>query len=138
MESSRFQSNLRFALRKESSDARGNIPLYQIEKIGNALSWVAYELKAVLLQAFTDPRFITICFTAFAMLFSALLFYPSDTWSLLSETCTWIFEHINWRYVRFFLWIISETTILGVGMRAFGRFSNQKLLDHYQLIRLAN
>ena len=138
MESSRFQSNLRFALRKESSDERGTIPLNQIEKVGNALSWVAYELKAVLLKAFCDPRFITICFTIFAMLFSAFLFYPSDTWLLFSNICTWIFEHINWRYVRFLLWILSEVTILGVGTRAFCRFSNQKLLDYYQVTRLEN
>lgn len=138
METSRFKSNLRFALSKESYDARENTPLNQIEKIGNLLSWVAYELRAVLLQAFTDPRFITICFTAFAMILSALLFYPTDTWFLLFDTSLWVFEHINWRYVRFFLWILSEVTILGVGMRAFGRFSNQKLIDYYQVIRNAN
>lgn len=138
MASSRFQSNLRFALRKESSDARESIPLNQIEKIGNALSWVAYELKAVLSKSFCDPRFITICFTSFAMLLSTLLFYPSETWRILSDASTWIFHHINWEYVRFFLWALTEVTILGVGIRAFGRFSNQKLLELHQLTRLAS
>ena len=127
---SRFQNNLRFALRKEASNTRENIPLNQLEKIGNALSWGAYELKAVFLKAFYDPRFITICFTVFAMLLSTLLFYPSDTWRILSKTCTWSFDHINWSYIRFSLWLFSEVTILGIGMRAFGRFSNQKLMQH--------
>ena len=127
---SRFQNNLRFALRKEGPNTRQNIPLNRLEKIGNTLSWGAYELKTVVLKALYDPRFITICFTTFAMLFSTLLFYPSDTWRVMSKTCTWIFDHINWNYIRFFLWFFSEITILGIGMRAFGRFSNQELMQH--------
>lgn len=133
MASSRFQNNFRFALRKEASDVRDSIPLNRFEKLGNVLSWVAYDLKAVFLKVFCDPRFITICFTTFAMILSALLFYPSDTWRILSNTCTWMFEHINWSYVRFSLWILSEVTILGLGLRAFGRFSNQKLVEHHQI-----
>lgn len=135
MASSRFQNNLRFALHKETSEARESIPLNRLEKIGNALSWGAYELKAIFLKTFFDPRFITICFSTFAMLLTALLFYPSDTWSILSKTCTWIFDHINWSYVRFVLWFLSEVTILGIGMRAFGRFSNQMLMHYHQVTR---
>jgi hypothetical protein len=133
MVSSRFQNNLRFALRKEAFDARATIPFNRLEKIGNALSWIAYEFKAVFLKTICDPRFITIFLTIFAMLLSALLFYPSDTWRILSKICTWIFDHINWGYVRFLLWFLSEITILGIGMRAFGRFTNQKLLESYQI-----
>lgn len=133
MAASRFQNNLRFALRKETSDARENTPLNRLEKIGNSLSWVAYELKAIFFKALCDPRVITICFTALAMLVSALLFYPSDTWSIMSNTCTRTFDLINWNYVRFSMWFISEVTILGIGMRAFGRFSNQKLLEQHQI-----
>jgi hypothetical protein len=133
MAPSRFQNNLRFALRKETSDARATIPFNRLEKIGDVLSWIAYELKAVFLKTLCDPRFITIFLTTFAMLFSTLLFYPSDTWRILSKICTWIFDHINWSYVRFSLWLLSEITILGIGMRAFGRFSNQKLLESYQV-----
>ena len=130
---SRFQNNLRFALHKEASNNRENIPLNQLEKLGNAFSWVAYEFKAVFLKALCDPRCITVCFTALAMVISALLFYPSNTWRILSICCGWVVEHTNWSYVRFFLWLLSEVTILGVGMRAFGRFSNQRLLEHYQV-----
>lgn len=131
MTPTRFRSNLRFALRKESYDARKDIPLNRVEVVGNALSWVAYEFKDVCIKVFYDPRFITICFTILAMFFSTLLFYPSDTWRIFRSICTWIFEHINWIYVRFCLWVLCETIILGIGMRAFGRFTNQKLLAHY-------
>lgn len=133
MASSRFQNNLRFALHKEASQARENLPLNRLEKIGNTLSWGAYELKAIFVKLFYDPRFITICFTTFAMFLTALLFYPSDTWSMLSKSCRWIVDHINWSYIRFCLWLLSEITILGIGMRAFGRFSNPKLLEHHQV-----
>jgi hypothetical protein len=130
---SRFQSNLRFALHKETVLMREAIPLNQMEKIGNAFSWPVYEFKAVCSMTFCDPRFITISFTLFAMIISAFLFYPSDSWYYVSTVCSWVFNHINWSYVRFGLWLLSEVIILGVGMRAFGRFTNQKLMEHYQL-----
>lgn len=132
---SRFQNNMRFALRKEDPNARQDIPLNRMEKLGNILSWGLYELKPVILKILYDPRFITIYFTTFAMFFSALLFYPSDTWTTVSKTCTWIFNHINWGYVRFMLWFLSEMTILGLGMRAFGRFSNLELMHHSHVTR---
>lgn len=132
MATSRFQNNLRFALRKESSEARADIPFNQAEKIGNVLSWFAYEFKTLLVKLICDPRFITICFTALAMLLNSLLFYPTNTWLELLRIYTLIAENINWEYVRFALWAVTEVTILGMGMRAFGRFSNQKLLEHHQ------
>lgn len=128
---SRFNNNLRFALRKESLDIRQKLPLNQIEKIGDKLSWFAYEFKDFCLEIIFDPRFITVCFTAIAMILAALLFYPSDTWNVLSTTFNWFVENINWGYIRFCLWIICEVTIFGVGMRAFGRFSNRELLKYY-------
>lgn len=129
---SRFQNNLRFALRKETAEIRESLPLNQIEKIGDKLSWFAYEFKEFCLKTFFDPRVITVCFTAFAMIFNALLFYPSNTWYILSTTFNWIVDHTNWDYVRFCLWLLSEVTIFGIGIRAFGRFTNQQLLKHYK------
>ena len=38
---SRFQSNLRFALRKESIEVRNSIPLNRPEQIGNWLAWLS-------------------------------------------------------------------------------------------------
>lgn len=128
---SRFQNNLRFALRKETAIFRENFPPNKFEKIGNILTWFAYDFKEFILDILFDPRAITICFTLFAMILNALLFYPSDTWDTLSTIFNWIIDSINWSYVRFCLWILSEITIFGVGMRAFGRFSNQELLKHY-------
>lgn len=134
MATSRFQSNLRYALHKEDSNTRGDIPLNQFEKIGNLLSWFVYEFRFFFANTFFDVRCITIYFTALAMLLTALLFYPSDTWNVLSKSCRWIFDHINWSYVRFALWILSEITIFGLGIRSFGRFSNRKLMTHHGII----
>lgn len=131
---SRFQSNLRFAFHKEAPKTRDDIPLNQFEKIGNSLSWFVYEFRFFIANTFYDVRFVTICFTLFAMILTALLFYPSDTWGNLSKTCRWIFDHINWSYVRFALWLLSEITIFGLGIRAFGRFSNRKLMTHHGII----
>ncbi len=132
MAEGRFKSNLRFALRKEAQGIRESTPLNKIEKFGDRLSWFAYEFKDHFLKLFYDPRFITVYLTGFAMILTSLLFYPSDTWRILSNTWQWFVDHINWSYVRFCLWVLSEATILGVGIRAFGRFTNQKLLDYYK------
>ena len=129
---SRFQNNLRFALRKEASELREELPLNQIEKIGDKLSWFAYDFKDFFVKSFADPRFLTLCFTFFAMILNAFLFYPSDTWHILSTTFEWIVNAINWSYVRFCLWLFSEVTIFGIGLRAFGRFSNRQLMKYYQ------
>lgn len=129
---SRFQNNLRFAFHKEKAQIRESIPFNRIEKIGNLLSWFVYEFKDHCIKTVCDPRFLTVIFTGLAMLIAAFLFYPSNSWHFLSTACSWIFNHIHWGYMRFGLWLISEATILGVGMRAFGRFTNQKLLEHYQ------
>ncbi len=130
----RFQNNLRFALRKETSEIRNIIPLNRAEQIGSWLSWLAYEFRFVFAKTIFDPRFVTICFTSFAMLITALLFYPTNTWDIITTSYEWIVEHINWSYVRFALWIISEVTILGLGMRAFGRFSNRKLMEFHGIV----
>lgn len=133
MASNRFQSNFRFAIHKESSDLRTNTPPNQIERIGNWFSWFVYEFKSILHTTLTDPRFITVFLTLFVMTLTALLFYPSTTWNILEDTGRWIIDHINWSYVRFTLWLVSELTILGLGLRAFGRFSNRKLMAHYEI-----
>ncbi len=131
MRASGFKNNLRFALRKEASGVRESLPLNQIEKIGDKLCWFVYDFKDFCLETFFDPRFLTVCFTIVAMVLAALLFYPSDTWTVLSNTFQWIFEQIHWGYVRFCLWMICEISIFGIGMRALGRFTNQQLMKHY-------
>jgi hypothetical protein len=129
-----FQNNLRFALRKETPDIRSTIPLNRAEQIGGWLSWLAYEFRFVFVKSVFDPRFVTICFTIATMIITALLFYPTDTWDILETSYEWILEHINWSYVRFGLWVVSEITIFGIGMRAFGRFSNRKLMEHHGIV----
>ncbi len=126
-----FRNNLHFALRKENSEIREKLTPNQIEKIGDKLSWFAYDFKDFVLKTFFDPRVITVCLTAVAMILTALLFYTSNTWNILSTIFNWVVAHVNWNYVRFCLWLLSEVTVFGIGMRAFGRFTNQLLLKHY-------
>ena len=130
----RFKSNLRFAFHKETSESRSDLPTNLSEQIGNVLSWFAYEFRFVFTKTVCDPRFITVCFTWFAMIITALFFYPMNTFEILFKSCRWLFDHINWQYVRFALWLISEATILGMGFRAFGRFSNRRLMEHHGIV----
>jgi hypothetical protein len=130
---SRFKSNLRFALQKEVASQRALFPPNRVEQVGNVLAWFAYEFKAALVKTICEPRFVTVCLTLFAMTFAAILFYPTTTLTLLFDTIYWISKHINGSYCRFTLWMISEVTILGIGLRAFGRFSNQKLMEFHRI-----
>ena len=132
MAASRFRNNLRFALRRESSEIREKIPLNRVEKIGDTLCWLIYDFKDSSCKVLFDPRFLTLFFTLFAMTFTTFLFYPSATWSVFDRILVWIINHINGSYLRFCLWILCEVTIFGIGVRAFGRFANQQLLKHYQ------
>ena len=133
MPSKRFKSHFQFALHKENPQIRLQIPINRIEKFGDRLAWCVYDFRKMFMNCFGDPRSITIIFTLFFMLVTALLFYPSDVWQIIERTLIWIIDHIEWRYVRFGLWLISEITILGLGMRAFGRFSNPELMKFHGL-----
>ena len=131
MLSERFRSHFQFALYKEDPRLRREIPINRTEKLGDSLSWVVYDFRKIAGRILCDPRSITILFTLLFMVFSALIFYPSDTWRIVEKSCTWVIDHIEWKYVRFGLWLISEITIVGIGMRAFGRFSNPQLMKFH-------
>ena len=134
MTKTRLRSNLHFAFHKESSKLREDIPTNKLEQIGNLLSWIVYEFKSIFRNAICDPRVITVCLTLFFMILTALFFYPSNTWDIMGDIFTWVFTHINWGYVRFSLWVLSELTIFGLGLRAFGRFCNKELIQHHKTI----
>jgi hypothetical protein len=126
-----LKSNIRFALRKESLDERGEVPLNNIELLGNYLSWFAFEFRHFSVKIALDPRFLTVILTGLALTLNSLIFYPTATWNIIYDACLWIFRHVNWSYFRFALWILSEITIFGLGIRAFGRFSNKSLMARY-------
>lgn len=134
MLSDRFLSHFRFALGREDAQIRQDIAINRIEKWGNRLSWFFYDFRKMAVSFFTDPRYITIFFTIFFMTVTSLLFYPSDTWRVIESVFSWVFDHIEWKYVRFGLWFISEMTVLGLGMRALGRFSNPQLMKFHGIV----
>lgn len=129
---SRFRNNLRFALLKESQEIREQLPPNWMEKVGDHLSWFVYDFKQICSKTIFDPRVVTIWLTAFVMAFVSVLFYPIYTLDIILDIFFEIMARINGDYVRFCLWMISEISILGLGVRAFGRFTNQKLLKHYE------
>ena len=134
MLAARIRNHLHFAFHKESSNARENIPVNRLEIIGNWLSWFVYDFRKVASRYLFDPRSITVVLTWIAMSFVALLFYPSTTWNLFVDSVTWVVDHINWQYVRFVLWLLSEITVMGLGLRAFGRFSNSELTQLHGMV----
>ena len=129
MGSSRIRNHFRFALKKEKM--REAIPHNQIEKLGDLLSWGAYGLPKMGRNCFGNPRFLTLFFTLFFMAITSLLFYPSRTADILFDTFLWPLRHLPWSYLRFTLWFFSELTIVGLGIRAFGRFSNPQLMKFH-------
>jgi len=134
MGSTRIRNHLQFAFLKEAQSLREQAPVNRVERIGNWLSWLVYDCRRVVARFISDPRSVTVLFTLMAMSFVALLFYPSITWDLFADSFVWILDHVNWRYVRFTLWLVSEITVLGLGLRAFGRFSNSELMQLHGMV----
>ena len=131
MLSTRLRNYFQFALKKEEAALRENIPPNRVEKIGNILSWFAYDFRKITQKMCCDPRSLTIFFTLFFMTMTAFLFYPGHTLATLLDTLIWSIEHVHWGYLRFILWCTSECTIIGLGIRAFGRFSNSYLMKFH-------
>lgn len=131
MSSNRFRNHLLFAIHKEPASERGAIPYHFLEKTGNYLSWLAYEFRRWLAKFFKDPRTLTVLLTLIAMTTNALVFYPFYTMGCILDSLIWLISRIDWATVRFILWMSTEITILGVGLRAFGRFSNPELMNKF-------
>lgn len=129
----KFRNHIRFALHKEARHLREKVQINRVEQLGNILAWLAYGFPNILRNIVKDPRFLTVIFTILCMTLTALLFYPLLTWEILGDGFRWVRSHINWGIVRFSLFIISEITVLGLGVRAFGRFSNRELMSLHGL-----
>jgi hypothetical protein len=127
MTSSSFQNHLRFAFQKETLESRQGILRNRCERIGDMVAWFAYDFRHFFVKIFFDPRTITIELTLLAMLLTSLIFYPFITGSILCTIFFWLIDTISWNDVRFILWVICEITIVGLGLRIFGRFSNHEL-----------
>lgn len=127
--------NVKFAFRKETPVIRSTIPHNLFEKIGHILSWLVYGFGEFFIKQVSDPRFITIVFTLFAMTFTAFIFYPLTSSLYFFRALRWFIDHINWEFLRLVLWIFTEVTIFGLGIRALGRFSNRKLMEHYGILQ---
>lgn len=58
---------------------------------------------------------------------NTLAFYPVQTVDRTARALNWLARNISWNKIRFVAWLGTEATILGVGLRAIGRLSNEEL-----------
>jgi hypothetical protein len=122
----RFVSHAQLGLSKEIQPHRHTIP----EILGDAILWTWEDLPNIVWEKVKDARIVTIVMTALSLLANSFLFYPVRTWLKVKAFYHWLPLPPLWA-VRFASYIYSCALITGYGLRAFGRFSNQRLMHEF-------
>lgn len=98
----------------------------RIELTGKALSVAVIKPLDVLLQGIRNPLVI-LSLTMVSLFFVSIAFYPAQTWAILSTALPMV-KQITASHIQAACYALSQATILGLGLQAFGRFSNQSLM----------
>ncbi len=122
----RFYNHACLGLQKNIQDHSRNF----MEKIGDAGLWPLENIPTMALDAVRDPRVVTIGLTSLAMLGDSFAFYPDETtcwlkaaWALVPIIPFWA--------MKFSAYISTVEIISSYGLRAEGRFANNKLMDQF-------
>jgi hypothetical protein len=105
------------------------------EKTGSFLCWSVIKPIDGILTNIKNPLFI-ISTVALGILATSIAFYPTVTVGLVSLICPWLFSIQPWM-VQLALFITTQATILGLGVRAFGRFNDQRLMQEWRAGQIA-
>jgi hypothetical protein len=117
-----------------TADVRRNeIPKNIGEKLGDAMIWHVKSMPKHVCRCASDPRVITVAFTALAMLSVQFAFYPVATTLAVRAVATAALKLLPAETVKFAGYVLTELGVVGYGVRALGRFTNALLLaDFYK------
>jgi hypothetical protein len=101
-----------------------------IEKVGNVGLWPIENVPSFFVNQMQNPKVLTIAFTALAMLTDSYLFYSAQTISKLRKVWSIITQIPFWA-IKFAAYLSTCEIILSGGLRAYGRFSNSKLMNDF-------
>ncbi|MDP1608135.1 MAG: hypothetical protein Q8L98_02335 [Chlamydiales bacterium] len=122
-----FKSYAELGLKKNIQQHDSNL----IERAGNAILWTVEDLPREIYKAVANPKVITVALTAMGLYSNSLAFYASETIALTK----WAFEVLplpGLELLRFGSYLFICALIIGAGMRAYGRFSNETLMATFE------
>ncbi len=100
------------------------------EKIGQIVSRPVIEPLSFATKNIRNPAFV-LALSTNAIALVTIAFYPTQFMAVVSRTVPFVLKTEPWM-VKFGTYLTIEATIFGLGLRAFGRVSNQELLASWQ------
>ncbi len=100
------------------------------EKIGQVVSRPVIEPLSFATKNIRNPAFVLALSTS-AIALTTIAFYPNQFMAVISRTVPFVLKTEPWM-VKLGTYLSLEATIFGLGLRAFGRVSNQELLASWQ------
>lgn len=96
-----------------------------IERVGDLFVFPLFGGSDYFLKNIKEPYFIT-ALTVVSIALTTLFFYPKKCAEFAVKIFP-LFSSIEPWMVKFGTYVISQLTILGIGLRTLGRYSNQEL-----------
>ncbi|HEY4255412.1 MAG TPA: hypothetical protein VGM34_03590 [Chlamydiales bacterium] len=124
-------SHVQLGLSKEIHTHRQN----WIEWTGNKILWMVEDLPGIIYRNLTEARIVTVALTHLALYANSYLFYPAKTLELTKL----LIQHLplpSLAAIRFGVYISSSLVIIGAAFRAYGRFSNEALMNQFDAARV--
>lgn len=97
------------------------------EHLGTALRWGVGSLTDTLLKEIKNPIMI-VGLTSLALLAVTIAFYPGTVIAATAKICPVALKIRPWM-IKMALYILLQSTIAGIGIRAYGRLCNEQLLQ---------
>lgn len=104
------------------------------ERWGDAMVRPVFKNTDTALRHIREPYMIT-ALTLAAIGMVTLVFYPEKCGEFLTDTLP-IGDYIKPWMIKFGVYLGTEAVILGAGLRTFGRYDNQELIDAWREKRI--
>lgn len=101
-----------------------------IEKVGHALRYAIGNIVDITLREIRNPITI-VSLTAIAMVAVTIAYYPATVIGIIAKVFPLALKIEPWR-LKFALYLSIQMTILGVGIRALGRFANPSFIEKWK------
>ncbi len=102
----------------------------RLETVGRTLSVIVIKPLDALARGIRNPLVI-LSLTMVSLFFVSIAFYPLQTWGVVSTVLPFV-KSITAAEIQVSYYTISQATILGLGLQAFGRFNNPALMQAHR------
>lgn len=101
-----------------------------LEQLGTVLRWGVGSLTDTLLKEIKNPVTI-VGLTSLALLAVTIAFYPGTVIAVTAIVFPAALKIQPWM-IKIALYILVQTTIAGIGIRAYGRLCNEQLVQDWK------